>query len=104
MFGKWHLGDQPEFLPTRQGFYEFFGLPYSHDIHPFHTNNKKYPFPPLPLLEQETVVEFEPHADYLTKRFTEGADDFVGRHKDEPFSSMFPIPFRIDRSTCRRHS
>ena len=32
MFGKWHLGDQPEFLPTRQGFDEFFGLPYSHDI------------------------------------------------------------------------
>ena len=31
MFGKWHLGDQPEFLPTRQGFDEFFGIPYSHD-------------------------------------------------------------------------
>lgn len=30
MFGKWHLGDQPEFLPTRQGFDEFFGIPYSY--------------------------------------------------------------------------
>ena len=34
--GKWHLGDQPEFLPTRQGFDEFYGIPYSHDIHPHH--------------------------------------------------------------------
>ena len=42
MMGKWHLGDQPEFLPTRQGFDEFFGLPYSHDIHPWHQNNKKW--------------------------------------------------------------
>lgn len=36
MFGKWRLGgDQPEFLPTRQDFDEFFGLLYSHDIHHF---------------------------------------------------------------------
>ncbi|MFT5131411.1 MAG: arylsulfatase A [Rhodothermales bacterium] len=92
MFGKWHLGDQPEFLPTRQGFDEFFGLPYSHDIHPFHTNNKKYKFPPLPLLEHETVVELDPDADYLTKRFTERAVDFIERHKDEPFFLYLPHP------------
>jgi len=30
--GKWHLGDQPEFLPTRQGFDEYFGIPYSDDM------------------------------------------------------------------------
>ena len=30
IFGKWHLGDQAEFLPTRQGFDEFFGIPFSH--------------------------------------------------------------------------
>ena len=27
LFGKWHLGDQPEFLPTRQGFDEFLDFP-----------------------------------------------------------------------------
>src|SRR6185436_2641013 len=32
--GKWHLGDQPEFLPTRQGFDRFYGLPYSNDMGP----------------------------------------------------------------------
>ena len=30
--GKWHLGDQPEFLPTRQGFDDYFGIPYSDDM------------------------------------------------------------------------
>ena len=42
MFGKWHLGDQREFLPTRQGFDEYFGIPYSHDIHPFHPRQKSF--------------------------------------------------------------
>ena len=32
MVGKWHLGHLPEFLPTRQGFDSWFGLPYSHDM------------------------------------------------------------------------
>ena len=32
IIGKWHLGDQPQFLPTRQGFAHFFGVPYSDDM------------------------------------------------------------------------
>ena len=32
IFGKWHLGDQNEFLPTRQGFEIFLGIPYSDDM------------------------------------------------------------------------
>ncbi|WP_404309237.1 sulfatase family protein [Neorhodopirellula lusitana] len=91
IFGKWHLGDQPEFLPTRQGFDEFFGLPYSHDIHPFHTN-KKHHFPPLPLLEMETVIEQDPDADYLTQRITQRAVDFITRHHDQPFLLYLPHP------------
>ncbi len=91
MFGKWHLGDQPEFLPTRQGFDEFFGIPYSHDIHPFHPA-EKWNFPPLPLLDQETVVEMDPDADFLTKRFTEGAVEFIEKNKNEPFFLYLPHP------------
>ena len=92
MFGKWHLGDQPEFLPTRQGFDEFFGIPYSHDIHPFHPKQAKYKFPSLPLLEGETVIEMDPDADFLTKRFTQRAVSFIERNKDQPFFLYVPHP------------
>lgn len=31
-FGKWHLGDLVDNLPTAQGFDEYFGIPYSNDM------------------------------------------------------------------------
>lgn len=92
MFGKWHLGDQPEFLPTRQGFDEFFGIPFSHDIHPFHPRQSHHNFPALPLLDGEKVIEMDPDADFLTKRFTERAVSFIQKNKDEPFFLYLPHP------------
>ena len=99
MFGKWHLGDNPKFLPTRQGFDEFFGLPYSHDIHPYNPwleRHEHVHFPPLPLLEGEKVIETDPDADYLTKRITEKAVDFIKRKKNDPFLLYVahPLPHR----------
>jgi arylsulfatase A-like enzyme len=85
MFGKWHLGDQPEFLPTRQGFEDYFGIPYSHDISPKHPRQKVFQFPPLPLLEGETVIELMPDSNYLTRRITERAVGFIRKQKDERF-------------------
>ena len=32
IYGKWHLGDQPEGLPTRHGFDQWLGIPYSNDM------------------------------------------------------------------------
>ncbi len=92
IFGKWHLGDQREFLPTRQGFEEFFGFPYSHDIMPGHPRQKVFNFPPLPLLEGEEVIEMDPDADYFTRRITERAVKFIQDHKDEPFFLYVPHP------------
>ena len=92
IFGKWHLGDQPQFLPTKQGFDEYFGIPYSHDIHPFHPRQNHYKFPPLPLLNNDAVIEMEPNADLLTKRITERAVSFIERNKDEPFFLYLPHP------------
>ncbi|MGQ1786118.1 sulfatase family protein [Saccharicrinis sp. GN24d3] len=92
MFGKWHLGDQPEFLPTRQGFEEYFGLPYSHDISPRHARQKYFNFPPLPLLEMEEVIELDPDDDYLTRRITERAVKFIKDHKNENFFLYVPHP------------
>lgn len=92
IFGKWHLGDQPEFLPTKQGFDEYFGIPYSHDIHPFHPRQDHFNFPPLALLENETVIEMDPNADFLTQRITRHAVSFIERNKDAPFFLYVPHP------------
>ena len=32
IMGKWHLGDAPDFFPTRHGFDYWFGIPYSNDM------------------------------------------------------------------------
>lgn len=32
VMGKWHLGDAPEFFPTRHGFDYWYGIPYSNDM------------------------------------------------------------------------
>lgn len=92
IFGKWHLGDAPEFLPTRQGFDEFFGIPYSHDIHPHHPRQDYFGFPPLPLYDGETIIEQDPDAGFLTKRITQKAVSFIERHKDGPFFLYVPHP------------
>lgn len=118
--GKWHLGDQPEFLPTRQGFDYYYGLPYSNDMGPpadGAKSNYGKPLPeravtkanekaanrpedglrgnlqpPLPLLENERVVErvkAEEQAT-LTRRYTEKVTHFMREHKAGPFFVYFP--------------
>jgi putative membrane-bound dehydrogenase-like protein len=88
--GKWHLGDQPEFLPTRQGFDWFFGVPYSDDMTERVWNKDGSKWPPLPLMENETVIEAPCDRDGLTKRYTERAMEWIVEHKDEPFFLYFP--------------
>lgn len=46
--GKWHLGDQPEFLPAAQGFDSYFGIPYSNDMGIASEGSKSNPGQPLP--------------------------------------------------------
>ena len=74
-YGKWHLGTVVEFFPTRQGFDEFYGIPYSND------NSKYHPvvadMPPLPLYENETVIAFDPDQSLFTRRLTEKSVDFI---------------------------
>ena len=95
IIGKWHLGDQPEFLPTRQGFDSFFGLPYSDDM--TEETGKRMgdkisgsQWPPLPLMENETVIEAPTDRDLLTKRETEKALEFIETNSDRPFFLYLP--------------
>ncbi len=82
--GKWHLGDQPAFLPTRHGFDSYFGIPFSNDMG--HDSRKQpYRYPPLPLLRREEVIEEEPDQRLITKRYTEEALRFIEDNKDGPF-------------------
>jgi arylsulfatase A-like enzyme len=84
IYGKWHLGDAPPFLPPRHGFDDYFGLPYSNDMWPRHpTGGKSYP--PLPLIRGERVMEFMPDQTQLTKQYTAHAVRFIEQNAKRPF-------------------
>jgi len=88
MAGKWHLGHLPRFLPTRHGFDEYLGLPYSNDMWPSHPEAKPGAYPPLPLIEGESAINPDVSADDqrgLTALYTRRAVSFIGRNKDRPF-------------------
>lgn len=84
MFGKWHLGNAPQFLPHRQGFDQWFGIPYSHDMWPFHPVNPKA-YPDLPLMEDDKVLKLNPQPGELTTAITDRAVKYIDAHKDKPF-------------------
>ncbi len=88
IYGKWHLGHHPKFLPTRHGFDEFLGIPYSNDNGPLHPIVRD--IPSLPLIENEKVVELDPDQSQFTRRFTERAVAFIERNKDKPFFLYLP--------------
>jgi arylsulfatase A-like enzyme len=113
--GKWHLGDNPEFLPLKQGFDEYFGLPYSNDMWPVNNpkvvtaNNGasskalKKDFPPLYLIKgNDNVKEIKTMDDQseLTTLYTEKAVEFINKNKKNPFflylaNSMPHIPIAV---------
>jgi len=81
LIGKWHLGDQPAFLPTRQGFDRYWGIPYSDDMTPRPGQN----WPPLPLMRNEVVIEAPVDRNLLTQRETREAISFLEENRSRPF-------------------
>lgn len=90
--GKWHLGDQPEFLPTNHGFDSYYGLPYSNDMRPAPKPgaNQELPHPPLPLLRNNDVVKEVLDQDFLTADFTRESIAFIEKNRNKPFFLYLP--------------
>ena len=87
--GKWHLGDQPEFLPTRHGFDHYFGIPYSNDMLSRVAGEGRSV---VPLVRDEKLIEqlTGDDQDLLTGRYTEEAVRFIRENQDRPFFLYLP--------------
>jgi arylsulfatase A len=84
IFGKWHLGHRPAFLPTRHGFDEYYGIPYSNDMWPLHPVRPGH-YPPLPLIEGERIIAHDPDQRLFTSSLTARAIRFMEANRDRPF-------------------
>jgi arylsulfatase A-like enzyme len=94
MVGKWHLGCEPEFMPNRRGFDEFFGIPYSGDMWPYHPTY--HLFPALPLYDNEKVIiaSVQPaDQEKLSSEYVEHSLAFIEKNKDRPFFLYFADNF-----------
>jgi arylsulfatase A-like enzyme len=85
--GKWHLGDQKEFLPLNHGFDFFFGLPYSEDMVPSKNNPG---WPDLPLMRDNEVIEAPADLTTTTQRYVDEAVKFIKKNKKRPFFLYLP--------------
>lgn len=88
--GKWHLGDQLPFLPTRQGFDSWLGVPYSEDMIPTTAPRLGEMWPPVPLVRDEEVIDAPVDPNTLTARYTDEALRFIRRNRDKSFFLYLP--------------
>ena len=94
--GKWHLGWQPEFLPMKQGFDSYYGIPYSNDMdatfsyssrdqYIFKNKNPQREYWNVPLMRNEQIIERPADQTTITKRYTDEAIKFINANKSKPF-------------------
>ena len=77
IFGKWHLGDEPDFMPNNQGFDDSFFINKSNN------QTKK-------IWAGGEVTQNPFDNKFLTEQFTNGAKDFINKNKDVPFFLYVP--------------
>lgn len=109
-YGKWHLGHHEKFLPLQHGFDDYFGLPYSNDMWPYHPEvshlspeERLKRWPDLPLIEKNTVINPQVTSkdqEQLTTQYTERAVRFIEENQDRPFfvylpHSMVHVPLHV---------
>lgn len=104
IIGKWHCGDQPEFLPTNHGFDEYFGIPFSNDMG---RRVGSLQIAPLPLMRGTEVIQQQPDQRGITERYVDEALQFMRRGRDNPFFLYFAhmyvhVPLFIPRQFLER--
>lgn len=102
IFGKWHLGHLPKYLPTAQGFDTYYGIPYSNDMDKVGGPNYRaevvkdpnyYPDVAdfnVPLMRDEQIIERPADQNTITRRYTEEAIRFIHDRQEEPFFVYLP--------------
>ncbi|XP_033624366.1 arylsulfatase A-like [Asterias rubens] len=89
--GKWHLGAGKDgnFLPIYQGFDEYYGIPYSHDMcfcsKCFYPNDRCFDncdtqYSRCPLYHGKTIIEQPVDLVTLEKRYTSYAKEYISRN------------------------
>lgn len=109
-YGKWHLGHHKKFLPMQHGFDDYYGLPYSNDMWPWHPGVRHLPmeerikrWPHLPLIDKNEIINAEVTPEVqedLTTDYTEKAVAFIEKNHDKPFflyvpHSMVHVPLYV---------
>ncbi|MBU63270.1 MAG: arylsulfatase [Opitutae bacterium] len=99
-YGKWHLGHHEKFLPMQHGFDDYFGLPYSNDMWPYHPGVLHLPMKErlkkwshLPLIEKNQIINPQITAEdqeQLTTQYTERAVSFIEKNRDKRFFVYLP--------------
>lgn len=101
IFGKWHLGDSYPFLPLQNGFDEYYGLPYSNDMWPYHPQQGEvFHFPDLPTYDGNKIIGLNTDQSRLTTDYTTRSVNFIRKNKNKPFflylaHSMPHVPLAV---------
>ncbi|WP_372649871.1 sulfatase [Draconibacterium sp.] len=94
LYGQWHLGHLPQYLPCVHGFDEFLGIPYPNDHGPERIGNSGWrpngiSDPEIPLIEQAQIIKRCDNNDLaeLPALFTREACKFIYRatQEEKPF-------------------
>lgn len=101
IYGKWHLGDAPEFMPLQNGFDEYYGLPYSNDMWPFHPQQGEvFNFPDLPTYDGNKIIGYNTDQSKFTTDYTTRTVNFIKKNQKKPFfiylaHSMPHVPLAV---------
>ena len=85
MFGKWHLGTQPQFHPQTRGFDEFYG--FLAGAHSFFPAKGPQPFHSTIMRDKSPLIEPE----YLTDAIARETVNFISANQDKPFFAYVPF-------------